>query len=327
MTVRNLHYRARVACLRSLTACGLGAVFQRNRSGRRLINYHGVDERGSTQYNGRFISRASLEQHLAYFTRHFNVVTLTDYLEGAWHAEKLTVCLTFDDGYRNNLKHVLPLLEKYQAPASFFVTAVAAMGRDTLWPDRLDLTTALSQRSIEIDGETFRKSAGGAYVSERGTLKQLCVTGGDVFSVQAERALAQVLDLKAHPELAEYWQLMTQEEIRTLSESPLVTVGSHGVSHCSFEHVSRDVAREEMQRSKTWLEDVTGKEVNVFAYPFGHYTRENLDDAEALGFTHQLALDFRRPEDEQDPRLYGRFGVNPYIEWDLQLIFMLNGRY
>jgi peptidoglycan/xylan/chitin deacetylase (PgdA/CDA1 family) len=49
-----------------------------------------------------------------------------------------TVCITFDDGYRDNLEIALPLLEKYEIPASFFV-ATGFIGKNFSTSDGVTL--------------------------------------------------------------------------------------------------------------------------------------------------------------------------------------------
>ena len=327
MIAQKMSYRIRLAWYRNLFALGLGGNLHRNRPGRRLIIYHGIDEAGSTNYNARFISKDYLEKQLIYFKENFHVVNLEDYLAGASHPEKLTVSLTFDDGYRNNFKYVLPLLEKHEIPASFFITTVRAAGREALWPDMVDLKSHLTDHPVEIDKEEFTKNAKGEYTSNEGTLKQRCINEGVVYSLKAEQVFPMSTELENHPELDDYWQLMSEDEIKTMAESPWVTLGTHGLLHCSYTHIDRWFAYEEMKDSKRWLESITSNEIKAIAFPFGHYTRDNVNDAEELGYAHQLAVDYLHSEDSKDKRLADRFGINPYIDWNLQLAFLLRGRY
>src|SRR4051794_39903102 len=51
--------------------------------------------------------------------------------------------LSFDDGYRDNLEHALPVLRRHQAPATIFVTTEFAEGRGRLW--WLELEEALAR--------------------------------------------------------------------------------------------------------------------------------------------------------------------------------------
>jgi peptidoglycan/xylan/chitin deacetylase (PgdA/CDA1 family) len=64
------------------------------------------------------------EAHLQFLTAHYEVVSLSVLLERL-QEKNLTgkeAVITFDDGYRDNLQNALPLLEKYQIPATIFIT-------------------------------------------------------------------------------------------------------------------------------------------------------------------------------------------------------------
>ena len=43
--------------------------------------------------------------------------------------------ITFDDGYQNNYKIAIPILEKYAAKAIFFITYDLVRKNQTLWID------------------------------------------------------------------------------------------------------------------------------------------------------------------------------------------------
>jgi peptidoglycan/xylan/chitin deacetylase (PgdA/CDA1 family) len=62
---------------------------------------------------------------------------------------------------------------------------------------------------------------------------------------------------------------LAETEVRDLSRDPLITIGSHTVSHRRLGRLSRDEMERELVESKRWLESCTGRPVVHFAAPFG----------------------------------------------------------
>jgi peptidoglycan/xylan/chitin deacetylase (PgdA/CDA1 family) len=67
------------------------------------------------------ISPERFAQQLHWLARWRRVVPLTETLKR--NRRDMPVAITFDDGYRDNLTVALPMLEKYSAPATIFVSA------------------------------------------------------------------------------------------------------------------------------------------------------------------------------------------------------------
>ncbi|HVS21491.1 MAG TPA: polysaccharide deacetylase family protein [Pyrinomonadaceae bacterium] len=67
---------------------------------------------------------------------------------------------------------------------------------------------------------------------------------------------------------------LSEEELRELSKHPLITIGAHGLWHRHFNRLSKDDARLELVESRRLLEDVTGKKVDLMAWPFGECNAE-----------------------------------------------------
>ena len=325
--LRGIRQRLSMAAGDALFAVGLGAGRHRARPGARIIAYHGLDERGGSGFNTRFISHQYFERQVAYFAGHFNVVSLAEFFRGEFDAERFTVSLTFDDGYAGTLQYALPILEKYRVPAAFFITGIRDAGMDILWPDFLDLASTMTSVPLGIDGKIFRKNWSGHYCLGSTTLKAMCKDRDYAFIEKALAAFPADCDFRSAAELEVYWRQMTVEEIRRLSGSQWATIGSHGLYHTSLGCIDCGAACEEMRRSKAFLEDVTGTEVCAIAYPDGSYNRELVAVAERLGYRYQLAVELRYPEDRDDPRLRERLGNDPFISWNNQLACILRGKY
>jgi peptidoglycan/xylan/chitin deacetylase (PgdA/CDA1 family) len=63
--------------------------------------------------------------------------------------------------------------------------------------------------------------------------------------------------------------MMNWNEILSLSESDLFTIGAHTMTHPILSRLSHDDASFEIISSKSVLEDKIGKSVDYFAYPNG----------------------------------------------------------
>jgi peptidoglycan/xylan/chitin deacetylase (PgdA/CDA1 family) len=62
---------------------------------------------------------------------------------------------------------------------------------------------------------------------------------------------------------------LTPEELRDLSKHPLVTIGAHGLWHRHFTRLKVNQARFELLESRRVLADLTGRRVDLMAWPYG----------------------------------------------------------
>lgn len=67
------------------------------------------------------ISPEKLEEYILFFKhkgyKFISLDELSDWLDGKIKFNSKFICLTFDDGYKDNLIHGLPILQKHQVPA------------------------------------------------------------------------------------------------------------------------------------------------------------------------------------------------------------------
>jgi peptidoglycan/xylan/chitin deacetylase (PgdA/CDA1 family) len=307
---------------------GLGADFFRNARGARIIIYHGVCREDHTRFNNIFLELETFKAHLAFYKKHFNVVSLDDYYNQRFSNDKYNVCLTFDDGLANNYKYVLPLLEEYQLPATFFITAIRDAGYDILWNDFLGIISRYGPATLEYNNEQFKKNRWNKYVSGAGELLPEIIRSG---GFDAKKAMMQrlggLVDFRANKQEEDYWLQMTTAQIRQLSLSKYATIGSHSYYHNDLSRIPLADAATEMVQSKTVLENMIQKEVNALAFPYGAYTLEVAAAAKEANYKQLLAMDFFYPQDQTDPAMRERFTVNPFISVNNQMYANITGKY
>jgi len=81
----------------------------------------------------------------------------------------------------------------------------------------------------------------------------------------------------AHPYLSEV-------DVRALSEKRNVTIGSHCATHIPLTECDDGQLRNELESSKHYLEDLTGKEITMISYPHGCVNRRVLDAVANVGY-------------------------------------------
>ncbi len=93
----------------------------------RILAYHGIceDRLGREPWvPPYFVTQSAFEQQLDYLRRHAVVLPLSKAIARLRNNElpRRSVCITFDDGYANNLYLAYPLLQNYGLPATIFVS-------------------------------------------------------------------------------------------------------------------------------------------------------------------------------------------------------------
>lgn len=83
-----------------------------------ILTYHSVGD--PNQFGN--VSETRLESDLAFLTRAYEVVDLPDVLNGGDPSDWRKVAITFDDGYANFYTTALSLLQKFDTPATVFVS-------------------------------------------------------------------------------------------------------------------------------------------------------------------------------------------------------------
>ncbi|MGO2199705.1 MAG: polysaccharide deacetylase family protein, partial [Pseudolactococcus laudensis] len=77
---------------------------------------------------------------------------------------------------------------------------------------------------------------------------------------------------------------MTDVMLSDLKANPLMSVGSHTVSHPDLEYSSNEAANAELVDSKKYLDNLLHQDTSVICYPAGRYNTETAGLAEAAGY-------------------------------------------
>lgn len=240
------------------------------------------------------ISPEYFNAHLRYINDHFPVLRFED----DWsQVSERSVVVTFDDGYADNFLEALPIIEDIGIPVTFFVSSDAVGSQEEFWWDELErliLTAGFRPACCHIANnennfywETNSTDNRLKFYTE---LHLLMREWSPSFR---EACLKQLREWSGYDSSARYsHRALSVEELRGLASSRWVTIGAHGVTHTRFSNLSPEEQRHEIIQSKQRLEEICGKEIAVFSYPFGgrrDYNRATLNICRTAGFRRVAA--------------------------------------
>jgi peptidoglycan/xylan/chitin deacetylase (PgdA/CDA1 family) len=181
------------------------------------------------------------------------------------------VCMTLDDGYRDNKTYAYPIFKANDAPFTIYVPTSFPERRGKLWWIALETVIARSDAiDMTIDGQERRFECA-TTAQKRQTFDAIywwlrgLPTEADIHARVDDLAARYKVDMAPVADDL----CMTWDEIREIAKDPLVTIGAHTVNHVMLAKAGDDVARDELKTSREVIEAKLGTEVRHFAYPYG----------------------------------------------------------
>lgn len=247
--------------------------------------------------HGAFCPNASLSITPAYLdallgsfrNSNLDVVTLDEALERIAAPERTRrfVCFTFDDGYRDNLEHALPVFRRHAAPFTVYATSSFATRRFAPWWYVLEDVIARNARVRWRTGEGETSYDTSDLSAKYATFD---VLQRRFFSLQQHEVRAQLERLSEDHgvSLAEFAarEHCDFAELRALIDGG-AEIGCHTLSHALLLHETDATVRSELTDGRAELEAGLERSVRHLAYPYGkrdHVGARELAFAKELGF-------------------------------------------
>jgi peptidoglycan/xylan/chitin deacetylase (PgdA/CDA1 family) len=181
------------------------------------------------------------------------------------------VCLTFDDGYRDNLQWAYPILKEAGVPFAVYVPTSFPDRLGELWWLVLEAVISRNDRiGLVIDGRD-RKFDCKTIAEKRALYDEIYWWLRSRPSEAEMRGILRNLAAYYHVDIATFCDelCMTWTEIAQLAADPLVTIGAHTVNHPALAKLSREAVRSEMDLSRSVIEAALSVRPEHLSYPYG----------------------------------------------------------
>ena len=251
-------------------------------------------------------------------SRHYECISLAEAVRRAAAGELSgrTLSITFDDGYADNFEIALPILERYNVPATFFV-ASGFLDGGMMWNDQIiESVRRLDDGPLPVavnDDRPVPKLGDAA--SRRRVAEQVIVAWKHLPPDQRQQRVDELV--AAGPPLPGTL-MMTSDQLREMAASTCADIGGHTRTHPILTSLSVERALAEIVDGKQDLEAIIGQPLSWFAYPNGKpgkdYAPEHVDLVREAGFDGAVSTHWGTFDDKSDT-----FQVPRFTPWSRNL--------
>lgn len=266
------------AALRLLT---LNYYFQRKQKNSLLIlMFHQINDKKNTFYPA--MSVGAFSKLCQIIKSNYTVIHLSEIDAHFSKTNKPAAIISFDDGHYDILENAYPVLSALKMPFNINIdTEILETGKAQDFVRVYDILNCTN-----IDAYFNPKFMEKPIEINRGNPMQVEQAFTDLLSgltIEEKREVTVDLAKKASAKESDFSKMLSKEDVQWLSKQD-VEFGSHSHSHPILSNISAEEVQYELTHSKEVLENLTGKTINVLAYPNGIYNTEIEQQALEAGY-------------------------------------------
>jgi peptidoglycan/xylan/chitin deacetylase (PgdA/CDA1 family) len=246
------------------------------------------------------------EDIIRFLLKKYAVCSLEEMAEKGFKVadSKPVATVLFDDGYKDNIDYAVPILKKYQCPASFYVVTGCIDNNIPTWTyivDHLLQNSHVQSMEFNMDfvSTSFQKidcNTQGKRLELGATLKPWMKSLSNHDREEMLAALTRTMnDVPVPRNLMLKW-----EEIRQMKDAGF-SIGSHSVSHPLLATIKDNKELSyELIESGNRIRKELGQFPSTISYPVGSFDERVISEAKKAGYKMGLAVEQKFFNTEKD---------------------------
>ena len=269
-----------------------------------VLMYHRVlarDERAGTgSHPGIVVGCEAFAEQMALLKRRFKVLSVEEFanrMERKIPFDDASCVITFDDGWRDNFSHALPILQRYELPAVVYLPVNFIGGRRLFWQEHLTHLTLQAVRQVRSEPgcrERLRKLLAPACLDSMLDCPDHDPRPAIMQAVRQQKSLAtSVIETTIASFAGELGVrgdgdesldgFLDWAQVKSMAGQG-IAFGGHGADHRILTFVSASEAWDEIRTAKEVLDGRLPENVPTFSYPNGNWSPDVAKFVEAAGY-------------------------------------------
>jgi peptidoglycan/xylan/chitin deacetylase (PgdA/CDA1 family) len=256
-----------------------------------ILAYHRIAALAPDTH-GLCVSPDRFSAHLRYLADECRPVTLDELRrarDGRRTGPRPLVAVTFDDGYVDALTTASPRLVDAEVPATFFICGDHPLGAPgEFWWDVLErvlrvpdpgLPTTLTCPAAGVEGVPVATEDERRRAHE--TLRSAMFSAEPVTRARMVEELSAWSGLDLAPR--ETHRRLSTAEVGELARRPGHALGCHTGNHPCLPAMREELRAAEIYCNRLYLQDLAGRPIDTFAYPYGSHDDATVRTAREMG--------------------------------------------
>ncbi len=241
-----------------------------------VLLFHGVteiEEMGCRNSNKKHLHALEFKKILAFLQSvDANFMLMSDLERGINSGKPLNkvACITFDDGFRNNLHTAIPLLKDFDAKATIYVTTDFIEMNLMSWIDRVEYAVEKTNlKLLEIYNHQFSLNSIEEKIQCLKDIRRIFKQNKIEKNILASEIQNKLIGKEVYSNESDLDQKLNWSEVKQIESMEDFEIGAHTISHPSLSHLEIDDQYLEIYESLKIISEKTGSKINLFAYPEG----------------------------------------------------------
>lgn len=287
-----------------------------------VLLYHRVSNY-STDPQMLCVSPQNFNSHIDLLNQKYNLISIDELLKYFQSGKKIprkSIAITFDDGYADNYLEALPILEKHNTQALFYIATGTLNTNKEFWWDAVERIILISNEKTNLETFQLRNktySLNTKNKTEKHILYESLLPEFRLMNpIEREEKINELSFIFNATKDRESHRALTFDELKLMSKSSSAIIGAHTHMHPSLAALDSKNQFHEIITSKNILEELLNKDIIHFSYPFGgssNFNEETVNICKKLNF-QMVAANFPAMSNKYSNKFYfPRFLVR---DWD-----------
>jgi peptidoglycan/xylan/chitin deacetylase (PgdA/CDA1 family) len=285
-----------------------------------VLMYHRVLPAGADTFSSDSIcvTPEAFALQMKFLRRHFRVLSIAElaaHLEAGRELPSRSCVVTFDDGWRDNFEHALPILREQEIPAVIFVATDYIGGSDCFWQERISRLLFDGLRGNAAARALVEEVVAQPGLAQRGAPDQRRLIRNAVDALKSrppaeiEAFESRVREVVGSPASLGDDCFMDWPQVGALVRGTRVDVGSHGCSHTPLTKLPPERAAAELEEARRRIAEAVGTPVMSIGYPNGNYDDVVVRLTRAAGYKLGFTTDKGLVGEVRDPFKLPRINI------------------